>query len=179
MACPSSTVLTALFRQSYSVCPVCLPCPGCSGLAVPFWLNHSLAESFWLSCFSCPVRAVFFCCPLLFILLWLSYFSSPVLGSPVLAVLCWQSCTGSSVLTALFCLSKLRSAKKCAKNQGARKPRRFFLLYLRLLIMQMEVFRLFVCWRRNKRKLFVFKRTRRTCPSMPICAIWSAEYKCQ
>jgi hypothetical protein len=50
-----------------------------------------------------------------------------VLGSPVLAVLCWQSCTGSSVLTALFCLSKLRSAKKEREKSRGAKTQAIFL----------------------------------------------------
>jgi hypothetical protein len=50
-----------------------------------------------------------------------------------------------------------------------RKPRRFFLIIYRLLIVQTEICRLSVCLWRNKGKLSVCKRpkrTKRTCPSM-------------
>jgi hypothetical protein len=43
----------------------------------------------------------------------------------------------------------------------------------RLLIVQTEVFRLSVCWRRNKQKLSVCKRTKRTFLSMPVCICMS------
>jgi hypothetical protein len=45
-----------------------------------------------------------------------------------------------------------------------------FLNLITVCIMQREVCHLSVCWRRNKRELSVYKRTKRTeltCPSMP------------
>jgi hypothetical protein len=52
-----------------------------------------------------------------------------------------------------------------AVPKGKRKPRQFFLIPLRVLIVQTEVCHLPVCLRRNKRKLSICKRT---CPSMEL-----------
>jgi hypothetical protein len=46
------------------------------------------------------------------------------------------------------------------------KPRQFSLFIYLLLIMLTEGCSLSDCWWRNKRKLFVCKQTKRTCPSM-------------
>jgi hypothetical protein len=82
--CSKCPVLAALSWQRYASSPVRSVRSAFSVLVVLFWLSL-LAESFRMSSCS-PVLVVLFCCPLLFVLPWLSYFSSPVL-----ALLLWQS----------------------------------------------------------------------------------------
>ncbi len=53
-------------------------------------------------------------------------------------------------------------------SNGKLKPRRLFFICLLLLIVKTEVFRFSVCLKRNKRKLYIYRRIKRTFPSMHI-----------
>jgi hypothetical protein len=107
---------TALYKWCNTTvrsCPACpfvpvlspLSCPRCLVFAVRSWLSYS----------SCPAMIVLRGCPtfaLAFWLLWqhlpgaLSLLSLlPSSHYPVLAILPWLFCLGSSSLNALFCLS--------------------------------------------------------------------------
>ncbi len=70
-----------------------------------------------------------------------------------------------SIYICIFLLKQQHVSIYTTISNGKRKPRQFFSFY-RLLIVQIKVCHLSICWWRNKRKLSVCLRNKRACPSM-------------
>ncbi len=115
--CPGIFYLHAIIFLSLFACPLWVILFRLSFLAVMSqavlscltWYKHPVLEVLsWQWCAKSPALSLLSACPVLDVLFWLScsgWIDLPVWGCLIFAILCWQSCSVSSVLVVLFCLS--------------------------------------------------------------------------